>query len=92
MLRLFTALIALIAGLAFHSRNHQPVPLDFYVGQVDLPLSWIVVAALAIGAALGMLAMVPGLLRGRRLARRSRPAPTVMTGAPVPPAPPGDGR
>lgn len=90
MLRLLTALVALIAGLAFHSRNHQPVPLDLYVTRVDLPLSWIVVAALAVGAALGMLAMLPGLLRGRR--RSARPDASGVTGPPVPPVSPGNGR
>ena len=91
MLRLFTAFVALIAGLAFHSRNHQPVPLDFYIARIDLPLSWVVVAALAVGAALGMLAMVPGLLRGRIRARPT-PATPVVTRTPVSPTPHGDGR
>jgi len=92
MLRLLTALVALIAGLAFHSRNHQTVALDFYIGRADLPLSWIVVAALAIGAALGMLALLPGLLRGRIRTRRSPSATAVTPGTPVSPAPSGDGR
>ena len=92
MLRLLTALVALVAGLAFHSRNHQPVPLDFYIGRVDLPLSWIVVAALAIGAALGMLAMLPGILRHKIRARRPSSAPPVAAVTPGSPAPPGNGR
>ena len=41
MLRLFTAFVALIAGLAFHSRNHQPVPLDFYIARIGQNLALI---------------------------------------------------
>ena len=92
MLRLLTALVALIAGLVFHSRNHQPVPLDFYIARVELPLSWIVVAALGVGAVLGMLALLPGLLRGRIRTRRPLATTAVTTGTPGAPVPPGDGR
>ena len=60
-MRILLVILALVLGLAFHSRNHQPVTLDFYTRSFDVPLSWAVVAALAVGAALGALA--PTLFR-----------------------------
>lgn len=64
------ALLVILLGLAFHVRNRAPVSLDFYFGTVALPLSWALVAALALGVVLGLLAAWPALLRGRRANRR----------------------
>lgn len=90
MLRLLLVLLALILGLAFHSRNHQAVTLDFYTGQVDVPLSWIVVAALMIGALLGVLALMPRLLTTRRALNRELKRTKILThAAPAVSAPDG---
>ncbi len=68
--RLVCGLTVLLVGLAFHLKNRQPVTLDFYVAQFDLPLSWAVVSSVVVGALCGVLAMLPGLLRARHTARR----------------------
>lgn len=87
MLRLFIVLIALVLGLAFHSRNHEPVVLDFYLRTFDLPLSWVVVGALSVGAALGILALAPRLFGARRALRREQKRAALLQSQ-IPAAPP----
>jgi len=72
MIRLVCVVLALVLGLAFHSRNHQPVTLDLYVRSIDLPLSWAVVAALIVGALLGILALLPRLIGVQRALHREQ--------------------
>ncbi len=84
MVRLVVVAVALILGLAFHSRNHQVVTLDFYTRTVDVPLSWVVVAALILGALVGALALLPRLLRSRRALRREMKRASII--APSTPA------
>ncbi|MGD9601293.1 MAG: lipopolysaccharide assembly protein LapA domain-containing protein [Gammaproteobacteria bacterium] len=81
-MRTLLVIVALVLGLAFHSRNHQPVTLDFYARTFDVPLSWAVVAALAAGAALGALVMVPSLVALRRALRRERRRADLLQAAP----------
>lgn len=77
------ALLVGVAGLAFHVRNNQPISLDYFAGNLALDLSWVVVAALVIGALLGIAAMgvtVLGLRHEvRRLARRCERAEREVT-------------
>ena len=79
MVRLVVVAVALILGLAFHSRNHQIVTLDFYMSTVDVPLSWVVVAALITGALVGALALLPRLLQSRRALRRELKRASIIT-------------
>lgn len=73
LLRSAAALIVLIAGLAFHVRNHGPLSLDLYATQFTLPASWAIVGALTLGVLLGLLAALPGRLRAaRQLQRQAR--------------------
>lgn len=72
-LRAAVVLVVALAGLAFHARNHAPVTLDFLVFQTVVPVSWVVVAGILVGAALGVLATLPERWRlARQLKRRSR--------------------
>ncbi len=82
--------VALLLGLAFHSRNHQAVTLDFYTGKVDLPLSWLVVAALMVGALAGALTILPRLLSVRRALRGELKRAQIIAEA-APPTSPSDG-
>ncbi len=69
MSRVFYILLALtvaLAGLAFHVRNSQEIVLDYVLGTVAVELSWVVVAAVIIGAALGMLGMTSSVFKLRR--------------------------
>lgn len=78
LLRALLLALVLIAGLAFHSRNHQAVRLDFYALVVDAPLSWVAVGALAFGALLGIGVMLPRVYRLRRaVARETKRANTL---------------
>lgn len=81
MLRLLIVVVALILGLAFHSRNHQMVALDLYMSKVDVPLSWVVVAALMVGALMGAIALLPWLLRSRRALNRELKRVSILTHA-----------
>ena len=59
-------LVVMVAGLAFHLRNSQMVNLDYYLGSVELPFSLTVIAALCLGALLGVLACLPLLIKLKR--------------------------
>ncbi len=91
MLRLVLVVVALLLGLAFHSRNHQAVTLDFYTSKIDLPLSWVVVAALMLGALLGALTLLPRVLRTRRALRRELKRAKILAQA-TPSISPSDGQ
>ncbi|MGR8948290.1 MAG: LapA family protein [Gammaproteobacteria bacterium] len=70
LLQLIFVLLIAALGLAFHIRNDQPVELDFYYRAIELPLSWVLVAAFAVGVLLGFLAMLGTVMRLRREKRR----------------------
>lgn len=72
LLRSAAAVAVLIAGLAFHVRNHGLLTLDFYLVSVTVPVSWVVVGALSLGAAAGALAMLPGRWTLQRALKRQR--------------------
>ncbi len=58
--------VVLVTGLLLFTRNNQVIFFDFLVGKVDLPLSLLLLGALCLGAALGMLSMLSVLLRLRQ--------------------------
>ena len=61
---------------AFALNNEQPVVLHWFFGaQWKAPLVIVVLVVFAMGAALGVLAMVPSWWRHRRVARRHAPPP-----------------
>ena len=70
ILRFCIILVVLLFGLAFHLRNDQMVVMDYYLGTIDLPLSLFLIIALCLGAMLGILASLPGIIKLRRDKRR----------------------
>ena len=73
MKRIITFIVLLLVtllGLTFALMNAENVKLDYYFGSFEAPLSLVVVLAMIIGAALGVLASV-GIVVGqkRELAR-----------------------
>lgn len=61
MTKVFTILfllILLLAALSFSVINAHEVQLNYYVGQLELPLSFLVIAALVIGAIAGATIMM----------------------------------
>ena len=70
---------------AFALNNQQDVTVHFFFGTYwRAPMVLVVLAAFAIGLAIGTLGMVPRWLRQRRDARRTRgaDAPTTIAGPP----------
>ncbi len=66
IVRLGVILSVFVIGFAFHLVNDEFVALNYYLGSVELPFSFMLAAALAVGAALGVLACLPMLLKLRR--------------------------
>ena len=59
-----------LLGLVFHVRNHQLVTLNYYVGEVQLCFSIIIVLAVCVGVLLGILASIPIIIRNKQLNSR----------------------
>ncbi|HWH84527.1 MAG TPA: LapA family protein [Burkholderiaceae bacterium] len=85
---------------AFALNNQQEAGIRWFFGQEwRAPMVFIVLAAFALGCALGVFAMVPSWWRHRRVARKHAPAiepgpealPASTTGEITLPHPPRDG-
>lgn len=75
MLRLINILLLItliVLGLSFAVLNAEPVPLNYYFGYREIPLSMIVVVALATGAVIGVLVSMGILLRQKQQTFRLR--------------------
>ena len=70
IVKLILIIFVLLFGLAFHIRNHQLVTLDYYVSEVQLSFSVIILIAVSIGVLLGILVSIPIIIRTRQ--RNSR--------------------
>ena len=66
IVRLCVVLCVLLIGFAFHLVNDQFVPLNYYLGSVELPFSFMIVIAICVGAVLGVLACSPVLIKLKR--------------------------
>ncbi len=65
ILGLLILLVLVILGLSFAVLNSQVVQLNYYLGEAELPLAMVVVAALAVGAVCGLLASMGMVIRSR---------------------------
>ncbi len=75
MLRLVNILLLItliVLGLSFAVLNADPVTLNYYFGNKQIPLSMIVVVALATGAVIGVLVSMGILLRQKQQTFRLR--------------------
>lgn len=61
-----------ILGFSFALLNAQQVPIDYYVGTRDLPLSLLLVAAFVVGILLGLCLILPSHWRLKFELRRLR--------------------
>jgi len=68
--KLIFIIFLLLLGLVFHVRNHQLVTLNYYVGEVQLSFSIIIVLAVCVGVLLGILASIPIIIRNKQLNSR----------------------
>jgi len=64
--KLLVVLAVMLFGAAFAVMNAEPVNLDFYFDTRELPLSVVLVAAVCVGALLGVLAGLVGMARLKR--------------------------
>ena len=68
MKRIITFIVLLLVtllGLSFALMNAESVKLEYYFGSLEAPLSLVVVLAMIVGAALGVLASV-GIVVGQK--------------------------
>ncbi|MEX0430754.1 LapA family protein [Spiribacter insolitus] len=65
LIGLIFALIVVAAGLSFAMLNPTPVALDFYLGQLKLPVALWLVIAFTIGVIIGLAAATGILMRQR---------------------------
>ncbi|VAW77141.1 hypothetical protein MNBD_GAMMA15-2348 [hydrothermal vent metagenome] len=72
LLNILLLIILIVLGLSFAVLNADPVPLNYYFGNRMIPLSMIVVVALATGAVIGVLVSMGVLLRQKQQAFRLR--------------------
>lgn len=63
ILLIIVALIVAFLGAAFAVRNAHPVAFNYYLGEVNLPLSIIMVVSLAAGVVLGILSTLSAIIR-----------------------------
>lgn len=56
-------IVVLVCGLLFFVKNNQLQEVNYIIGSIELPLSILLLASLAIGAILGIIATVPIMLR-----------------------------
>ena len=68
--KLIFIIFLLLLGLVFHVRNHQLVTLNYYVGEIQLSFSIIIVLAVCVGVLLGILASIPIIIRNKQLNSR----------------------
>ncbi len=64
--KLILVFVILLIGLAFHLKNNQLIELNYYVGVIHMPMSWLVVLVLFIGSMLGVMASLPLLIKLKR--------------------------
>jgi putative membrane protein len=63
-------LLALI-GFSFAILNAQSVSVDYYIGTRQIPLSLLLVGTLIVGIFIGMLLLLPSILRLKFIVRRT---------------------
>ncbi len=64
--KLLIFLVLMVIGAALTMMNAEPVQLNYYFGVQELPLSLILLGAVAFGALLGVLATLVGTFRLKR--------------------------
>ena len=63
LVKLCIFLFVLFIGLIFHLRNDQAVLMDYYIGVLELPFSFVVVFVLSIGVMLGIIVSIPARIK-----------------------------
>ena len=66
IIKILLFILLILIALAVHLRNDQLVTFNYYLGNIDLPFSLFIVIAVCVGAILGILSVVPNLIRLER--------------------------
>ena len=66
LIRLILFLLVMLAGVALAVMNADLVNLNYYFGSRELPLSVLLVGAVFVGAILGMVVGLGGMMRVKR--------------------------
>ena len=66
LIKLLIILVLIIVGAAFAVHNGDNVTVNYYFGNLDLPLSLLLIATLIIGAVAGMFSATGSILRLKR--------------------------
>jgi lipopolysaccharide assembly protein A len=66
IIKILLFILIILSALAVHLRNDQAVNFDYYLGNVELPFSLFLVTAVCFGAVLGIMAILPSLIRLER--------------------------
>jgi len=56
-------LIVVLLGLSFACLNATPVYINYYIGQVTTPLSWLLLMTFICGVVLGLLVSIINILK-----------------------------
>ncbi len=63
LLSLILLLAAVLLGITFALLNSNSVVVNYYVGTKNLPLSLLIVAALAVGVFIGWVVSLPAVIK-----------------------------
>lgn len=63
-------IIIILLGVTFASLNPQKVTLNYYLDVKNVHLPFVLLAALVVGTLLGVIAMLPSLIKAKAKARR----------------------
>lgn len=63
-------LFVIIFGIVFAVLNAESVQLNYYLGSIELPLSFVLVIAMIVGALLGIFASLSFIIGSRRRASK----------------------
>lgn len=66
LIRLILLLALLILALGFALINAKTIQINYYVGQITVPLSLALVVVLAVGALIGIFSSLGIIMRARR--------------------------
>ncbi len=65
-------ILVILVGITFASLNPQRIILNYYLDTKSVHLPLMVLATLVIGAVLGIIAMLPSLIKSRSATRRMK--------------------
>jgi len=69
LLTILLMIVVCAVSLLFFAQNNQDVVLSYFIGESNIPLSFIILASLIIGIAIGLLVLSSSLVKHKFRAR-----------------------